>query len=144
MKVVADADGCGECSHGVFPFSWMQLPREGCVKIRASGGLGELRWSLRDLLLSIEMNKKTVLTATNTIEFRNVSYHINDIPSRGIVSGISLEIPHGETLVLLGRSGSGKPTLLKLMNAILLPTNHDFLLHDHPTTPCYPTLLHPT
>src|SRR6266571_3963814 len=112
----------------------MQLPREGCVKIRASGGLGELRWSLRDLLLSIEMNKKTVLTATNTIEFRNVSYHINDIPSRGIVSGISLEIPYGETLVLLGRSGSGKTTLLKLMNGLLVPTKGEVLVQGRSTT----------
>src|SRR5258708_20870322 len=119
----------------------MQLPREGCVKIRASGGLGELRWSLRDLLLSIEMNKKTVHTATNTIEFRNVSYHINDIPSRGIVSGISLEIPYGETLVLLGRTGTGNTTLLKLMNGRLVPTKGEALAQARPTTALYPILL---
>jgi len=80
------------------------------------------------------MNKKTVLTATNTIEFRNVSYHINDIPSRGIVSGISLEIPYGETLVLLGRSGSGKTTLLKLMNGLLVPTKGEVLVQGRSTT----------
>jgi osmoprotectant transport system ATP-binding protein len=80
------------------------------------------------------MNNKTVLSATNTIEFRDVSYHINDIPSRGIVSGISLEIRHGETLVLLGRSGSGKSTLLKLMNGILIPTKGEVLVQDRSTT----------
>jgi osmoprotectant transport system ATP-binding protein len=80
------------------------------------------------------MNTKTVLSAGNTIELRDVSYHINDIPSRGIVSGISLEIPYGETLVLLGRSGSGKTTLLKLMNGMLLPTTGKILVQDRSTT----------
>src|SRR6266403_472077 len=116
------------------PFPWMQLPREGCAKIQRLRAKGRLRWSLRDLALSIEMNTKIPLAATNMIEFRDVSFHINDIPARVIVSGISLEIPHGETLVLLGRSGSGKTTLLKLMNGLLLPTKGEILVQDRPTT----------
>src|SRR5229473_3186328 len=68
------------------------------------GRLGALRWSLRDLSLSIEMNTKPALSPIKTIEFRDVSFHIDDIPSRVIVSGVSLEIPHAETLVRLRRS----------------------------------------
>src|SRR5207253_1158603 len=71
---------------------------------------------------------------TNMIEFRDVSFHINDILKRLIVSQVSLEIPHGETLVLLGRSGSGKTTLLKLINGMLLPTKGEILVQDRPTT----------
>jgi len=116
------------------PFPWMQVPREGCAKIQRLRAKGRLRWSLRDLALSIEMNTKIPLAATNMIEFRDVSFHINDILNRLIVSRVSLEIPHGETLVLLGRSGSGKTTLLKLMNGMLLPTKGEILVQDRPTT----------
>ena len=85
-------------------------------------------------MLSTEMNAKISFAATNMIEFRDVSFHINDILKRLIVSRVSLEIPHGETLVLLGRSGSGKTTLLKLMNGMLLPTKGEILVQDRPTT----------
>jgi len=84
------------------------------------------------MLLSIEMNTKPALSA-KTIEFREVSFHINDILKRLIVSGVSLEIPEGETLVLLGRSGSGKTTLLKLINGMLLPTEGEVLVQGSST-----------
>jgi len=64
----------------------------------------------------------------NLIEFRDVSFRINDILNRLIVLGVSLEIPQGETLVLLGRSGSGKTTLLRMINAMLLPTQGQVLV----------------
>ena len=80
------------------------------------------------------MNAKLASISENLIEFRDVAYHINDIPARIIVSDISLRIPSGETLVLLGRSGSGKTTLLKLINGLLLPTKGNILVQNHSTT----------
>ncbi|HET8924210.1 MAG TPA: ATP-binding cassette domain-containing protein [Candidatus Acidoferrum sp.] len=80
------------------------------------------------------MNTKPALSADSTIEFRDVSFHINDIPARVIVSGISLRIPHGESLVLLGRSGSGKTTLLRLINGILLPTKGEIRVQGRATS----------
>src|ERR1700716_3421796 len=41
---------------------------------------------------------------------------------RPLVDGISFSVGAGETLVLLGRSGSGKTTTLKLVNRLLIPT----------------------
>ncbi len=79
------------------------------------------------------MNAKTIDSFKDTIEFRDVSYHINDIPSGVVLSNISLSIPRGETLVLLGRSGSGKTTFLKLINGMLLPSNGSILVHDRST-----------
>jgi osmoprotectant transport system ATP-binding protein len=55
----------------------------------------------------------------SVIEFRDVSLKIND---KLIVAGVSFQIRRGETLVLLGRSGSGKTTTLKLINRLYDPT----------------------
>ena len=41
---------------------------------------------------------------------------------RTILEGLTLEVAEGQTLALIGRSGSGKTTALRLVNALLLPT----------------------
>jgi len=51
------------------------------------------------------------------IEFVNVTYRING--NRTLISDLNLSIHRGETLMLLGRSGSGKTTTLKLINRLL-------------------------
>jgi osmoprotectant transport system ATP-binding protein len=53
------------------------------------------------------------------IEFREVCYSVN---GRAILGPLSFEVERGETLVLLGKSGSGKTTALRLINGLLLPS----------------------
>ncbi|HZU41282.1 MAG TPA: ATP-binding cassette domain-containing protein [Terriglobales bacterium] len=60
------------------------------------------------------------MAADLAIEFRNVSYLLDH--GRELLHNLNLEIHRGETLVLLGRSGSGKTTTLKLINELLVPT----------------------
>ena len=64
------------------------------------------------------------------VEFRNVSY---EIAGRKILSAINLQVEAGETLVLLGRSGSGKSTALKLTNGMLFPTSGEVLVEERST-----------
>ena len=51
------------------------------------------------------------------IEFRSVGYRLNN--GTTLLRELNLEVQRGETLVLLGRSGSGKTTTLKLINRLL-------------------------
>ena len=50
------------------------------------------------------------------------------------VRDLTLEVRAGETLVLLGRSGSGKTTVLKLINALRRPTAGDVIVEGRATT----------
>ena len=59
-------------------------------------------------------------TASPVIEFMDVSYRVDGTQ---VLSGLSLQVARGETLVLLGRSGSGKTTTLKLVNRLVTPTS---------------------
>jgi osmoprotectant transport system ATP-binding protein len=52
------------------------------------------------------------------IEFSQVSYKAGE---RCILSALNLQVQAGELVVLLGRSGSGKTTALKLVNRLLAP-----------------------
>jgi osmoprotectant transport system ATP-binding protein len=57
---------------------------------------------------------------TPVIEFLDVSYSVEGTQ---VLSGLSLQVAKGETLVLLGRSGSGKTTTLKLVNRLVAPSS---------------------
>jgi osmoprotectant transport system ATP-binding protein len=64
------------------------------------------------------------------IEFRQVSYRPNG--AGDILQDLNLEVRQGETLVLLGRSGSGKTTTLKLINHLLTPTAGEIRVDGRP------------
>ncbi len=65
------------------------------------------------------------------IEFRDVSYTLPN--GHPIIAGLTLQVRRGETLVLLGRSGSGKTTTLKLINRLLDPTGGEVLVNGKST-----------
>jgi osmoprotectant transport system ATP-binding protein len=66
------------------------------------------------------------------IEFVDVTYRING--NRTLISGLNLSIRRGETLMLLGRSGSGKTTTLKLINRLVAQSDGKVLVDGRPTS----------
>ena len=66
------------------------------------------------------------------IDFRHVAYRVD--PRVAILHDLTLQVRRGETLILLGRSGSGKTTSLKLINRLQSPTSGAVLVEDRPTT----------
>jgi osmoprotectant transport system ATP-binding protein len=59
-------------------------------------------------------------TAPPIVEFTSVSY---EIEKTKILADLNLQVFEGETLVLLGESGCGKTTTLKLINRLIEPTS---------------------
>jgi osmoprotectant transport system ATP-binding protein len=55
------------------------------------------------------------------IQFSKVSYRLET--GYELLRNLNLEVQRGETLVLLGRSGSGKTTTLKLINRLLIQSD---------------------
>jgi len=53
------------------------------------------------------------------LDVRGLGY---ELQRRTIVDGVSFVVGPGETLVVLGRSGAGKSTIIKLINRLLTPT----------------------
>lgn len=66
------------------------------------------------------------------IDFDHVSFRVSD--GRTLLSGLGLQISSGETLVLLGRSGCGKTTTMRLINRLLDPSTGEVRIDGLPTT----------
>ncbi|MGH7928209.1 MAG: ATP-binding cassette domain-containing protein, partial [Candidatus Binatia bacterium] len=66
-----------------------------------------------------------------SIEFQGVGYQLAG--GKTLLSDLNLEINYGETLVLLGRSGSGKTTTMKLINRLLDPTQGEVRVEGRST-----------
>lgn len=70
---------------------------------------------------------------SSVIEFRNVSKAYGKQP---VVTNLNLNINKGEIFVLVGSSGSGKTTTLKMINRLINPDKGEILINGQPNDAC--------
>src|SRR5471030_2251658 len=70
---------------------------------------------------------KEIFNMSIAIEFKNVSKQFKGV-SYNAVDHVSLTIEHGEFITILGSSGCGKTTLLKMINRLYEPSDGKIML----------------
>ncbi|MCO6488862.1 MAG: peptidase domain-containing ABC transporter [Phaeodactylibacter sp.] len=74
--------------------------------------------------------KIILLPESGDLVFERVSFQYNGPHSPSVLKNINLRIPKGETTAIVGTSGSGKTTMLKLLLNIYQPTEGAIRLGD--------------
>lgn len=83
---------------------------------------------------NIERNGETGLeleSVTGQVELKNVDFSYPSRPEVQILSDFSLNVPAGKTIALVGSSGSGKSTVVSLIERFYDPTSGQVLLDGH-------------
>jgi len=78
-----------------------------------------------------EMNEIKEIEQGQAIAFQNVSFTYGSEKSRRVIQNLSLNIPFGKTTAIVGLSGSGKTTMVKLMLGFYPPTEGEIMLGNH-------------
>jgi len=66
-----------------------------------------------------------ILELKHKIEFKNVSFSYDK--EKNVLNGVSLEIPKGQITAIVGVSGAGKTTIIKLLLKLIEPSSGDIL-----------------
>jgi osmoprotectant transport system ATP-binding protein len=77
------------------------------------------------------VDEESLTVESPLVQFHDVTY---SLPNTTIISNLNLIVERGETLVLLGESGCGKTTTLKLVNRLLTPTSGEVIVEGKSTT----------
>ncbi len=69
-----------------------------------------------------------------SVDFENVSFRYEGDGGQTVLNDVSFQLPAGRTLGLLGRTGSGKTTLIRLLSRLYDPSAGAIKLNGQPTT----------
>ena len=76
-----------------------------------------------------EEDAKEMESITGAVRFDNVSFHYSDDPAL-VLDSIQLDVKPGETVALVGETGAGKTTIVKLLARFHDPTSGGVLIDD--------------
>ncbi|CAH9090247.1 unnamed protein product [Cuscuta europaea] len=91
-------------------------------------------FSIIDHKPGVEKNNETGLeleSITGQLELKNVDFSYPSRPDIQILNNLCLTIPAGKTVALVGSSGSGKSTVVSLIERFYDPTSGQVLLDGH-------------
>lgn len=100
----------------------------GCIKIR------QMLQTESKIPLHLE---KQAAPIKGFVEFRNVSFCFPDAPEHKVLENISFKVAPGQTVGILGETGSGKTTLANLVGRFYDPTSGELLI-DGKNAKTYP------
>ncbi|ESW34768.1 hypothetical protein PHAVU_001G179300 [Phaseolus vulgaris] len=83
---------------------------------------------------SIDRNSESGIeleTVTGLVELKNVDFSYPSRPEVRILNDFSLNVPAGKTIALVGSSGSGKSTVVSLIERFYDPSSGQVLLDGH-------------
>jgi len=116
-------------------FSFLKANRASLYRL--SPYLGQINNTASPTTLSYTLTKLSSSINSSIISFANVNFRYSaDAPL--VLNQLSLSIEKGETIALVGSTGSGKSTCTDLILGLLAPTSGDILvygnfLHEDPT-----------
>ncbi len=114
----------------------LQQPLEAMVEQlqdvqKASGGMHRVRALLDEQRPDRPRGRAAFPGSVPALVFRGTELSYDDEEDRqAVLRCIDLEIPSGESLGLMGRTGSGKTTMMRLATGLLAPTGGRVLLGD--------------
>ncbi len=77
------------------------------------------------------LTQTTLPPITGHIRFENVTFRYNLESTTNTLENLSFEVQPGQTVALVGRSGSGKTTISKLLLGLYLPTDGKILVDGY-------------
>ena len=86
-------------------------------------------WSIldEDEVLPEKENPAAIAPLESAIELRNVSFYYENDPAKKILDDVSLTIRKGSMVALVGESGGGKSSLIRLVQRLYDPTSGSIL-----------------
>jgi subfamily B ATP-binding cassette protein MsbA len=93
----------------------------------------EVVFEVIDSAPEIDTGTQTIARACGELRFENLSLHYTDKPNAAL-DNINLDIQPGETIALVGASGSGKTSLVNLIPRFYTPSSGRILLDNHDIT----------
>ena len=127
VRVNTGALSIGELSSFIYLFTLLIFPLRIIGYLlseipHSASGYKRVMEVLDDPLVVDPQDRMLLASGTNAVEIRDMSYSYAP-DSEQILKNVTLDIPKGQIIAVVGATGSGKTTLLKLISGLFAPTS---------------------